>query len=597
MCGIVGLIGFENPSWVQEMNRTQFHRGPDDGGVYFDEHNTVSLAMRRLAIIDLEGGEQPIVSSDGRYAIVYNGEIFNAPELRRALEAEGVTFSSDHSDTEVLFRLIQREGTSCLAKLNGMFSFAFWDREKRELLLGRDRFGIKPLHYLESGSTFAFASEIKSLKALPVDVGALDAESIYHYFSLHYIPGPQTAYSAIKRVPPGSFLKYSLKDRSVDVQPFWQMQFTPENGLSREDWCRAIREELGAAVSRWAWSDVPVAISLSGGLDSSAIAGLAVQQGVNLKSFSLGFSGEGEEDWNELPLARKVAEKWGMEHEEIILDPKVLLDELPQMVASLDEPYGGGLPSWFVFKGIAEQFKVAVTGSGGDELFGNYGKWRSLEAKWLRRFGRHRSLDVTEENFRTNMFDQFYYASDSFKKGLFAGADFVDNATSGLLYERFLNAARKGASIARDAHAIMDCETQLCDEFLLMTDRFSMAHSLEARTPFLDNGFVDLVLRIPPEIRTSRSDLKGLLRDSVAPLLPSELVGAPKKGFVIPLGKWLRTELKDVVRELLSEEKLKQQGLFNPKFVSCRLTEHQAGRKDHTYFLWPMLMFQLWQAR
>lgn len=597
MCGIVGLVGAQISDWVQAMNDVQSHRGPDDGGAYFDDQNMVSLAMRRLAIIDFAGGEQPIISADGRYAIVYNGEIFNAPELRCELEADGVAFTSDHSDTEVLFQLLQREGTSCLPKLNGMFSFALWDKQKRELLLGRDRFGIKPLHYLESGSTFAFASEIKSLKVLPLDFGKLDAESIYHYFSLLYVPGSQTAYSAIKRVPPGSFLKYSLDDRSVEVQPFWQMHFAPENGLSREDWCSAIREELGAAVSRWAWSDVPVAISLSGGLDSSALAGLAVQQGVNLKSFSLGFSGDGEEDWNELPLARKVAEKWGMEHEEIVLDPKVLLDELPQMVASLDEPYGGGLPSWFVFKGMGEQFKVAVTGSGGDELFGNYGKWLSLEARWLGRFGRRKPLEITEENFRKNMFDQFYYASDSFKKELFAGTDIADYATSHFLRERFLDAGRQGASTVRDAHAIMDCETQLCDEFLLMTDRFSMAHSLEARTPFLDNGFVDLVSRIPAEIRTSRSDLKGLLRDSVAPLLPPELVGAPKKGFVIPLGKWLRAELKDIVRELLSEEKLKQQGYFNPEFVLRRLAEHQDGKKDHTYLLWPMLMFQLWQAR
>lgn len=597
MCGIVGIIGKQDWEWLGEMNASQTHRGPDDSGEFRDQENMVSLGMRRLAIIDVEGGEQPITSPDGRFTIVYNGEIFNAPDIRAALEAENVKFRSDHSDTEVLFHLLQREGTSCLSRLNGMFAFALWDREKREILLARDRFGIKPLHYVNRGKTFAFSSEIRSLLRLPLDLGALNLESVYHYFSLLYVPGDNSVYQDIKRVPPGAFLKFSLADGKVEVKRYWQMCFAPDNSNSRHDWIEAIREQLGNAVKRWAWSDVPVAISLSGGLDSSAIAGLLAEQGMNLKSFSLGFSGEGEDQWNELPLAKKVAEKWGLEHEEIILDPVELLNELPQMITALDEPYGGGLPSWFVFKGMAQQFKVAVTGSGGDELFGNYGKWRGTEARLLGRFGRRAPSKVSEDMFRKKMFDQVYYASATFKQDLFVAPLADRHATSNLLRERFDYAIRQGAKTVRDAHAIMDIETQLSDEFLLMTDRFSMAHSLEARTPFLDNELVDLVSRIPAEVRTSRSDLKGLLRDAVEPLLPAELVTAPKKGFVVPLGKWLRSDLKTVVSDLLSVSRLKKQGIFDPEFVIQRVREHQNGFKDHTYFLWPMLMFQLWYAQ
>ncbi|MBX2829856.1 MAG: asparagine synthase (glutamine-hydrolyzing) [Rhodospirillales bacterium] len=597
MCGIVGIVGEQDWEWIGSMNETQFHRGPDDGGEFTDRENMVSLAMRRLSIIDVQGGEQPITSPDGRFTIVYNGEVFNAPELRSELKAKKVAFVSDHSDTEVLFNLLQHEGVGCLSRLNGMFAFALWDRQKREILLARDRFGIKPLHYFQRGKTFAFASEIKSLLKLPSTPNAVDFESIYHYFSLLYVPGENTAYCDVKKVPPGSYLKFSLDDRVVTVERYWEMSFAADHGRSRTHWCEAIRAELGNAVKRWAWSDVPVAMSLSGGLDSSAIAGLLAQQGVGLKSFSLGFSGNVDEPWNELPLAKKVAEKWGIEHEEIVLNPTALLDELPQMIAALDEPYGGGLPSWFVFKGMAAEYKVAITGSGGDELFGNYGKWRGIEAQWMGRFGRRKPSNVSEEIFRSKMFDEFYYATDKFKHKLFTDPNLGQDATSELLRRRFDQATARGAKTVRDAHAVMDIGTQLSDEFLFMTDRFSMAHSLEARTPFLDNGFVDLVSQIPAEMRTSGSDLKGLLRDSVAPLLPGELVHAPKKGFVIPLAHWLRTDLTDLVGEYLGEAKLKSQGIFDHKFVARHVREHRDGKLDHTHFLWPMLMFQLWYAQ
>lgn len=597
MCGIVGLHGAQEPGWLAAMNAIQVHRGPDGSGSFVSPEFDVAIAMRRLAIIDIAGGAQPRVSADQRHALVYNGEIYNAPELRAELEANGVRFESDHSDTEVLFQLLIREGTNSLVRLNGMFAFAFLDLKKGELLLARDRFGIKPLHYAEARGRFAFASEIKSLLALPYLSREPDREAAYHYLSLHYAPGEQSAYRAIKRVPPGCWLRRDLNTDAIEIGRYWSLRYEPERGRKRTEWREAIAAELKGAVRRWAWSDVPVAVSLSGGLDSSAIAGFAAEQGLPVRSFSLGFAGAGEEAWNELPLARKVAERWGLPHEETTLEPEALIDALPSMVASLDEPYGGGLPSWFVFAGMARSVKVGLTGTGGDEMFGNYGKWRGVEPRWFGRFGRRTGADVDRETFRTGLFERYYYASDAWKRDLFVDPPAAEVATADLLFDRFRASAIDDGQDLRDAWAATDISTQLADEFLMMTDRFSMAHALEARTPFLDNGLVDLVRRIPASERTQPRDLKGLLREAVSPVLPKELLTAPKKGFVIPIGRWLRGRLRPLVEEKLGDAALRRQGLFRPEVVAPLRDAHLSGAADHTPRLWALLMYQLWAMR
>lgn len=597
MCGIVGIHGAHDPAWLAAMNDKQRHRGPDGTGSFASAEFDVGIAMRRLAIIDIVGGAQPRVSTDRRYALVYNGEIYNASELRSALEAQGVRFESDHSDTEVLFQLLIREGTDCLARLNGMFAFAFLDLAKGELLLARDRFGIKPLHYAHSDGRFAFASEIKSLLALPYLSREPDHEAAFHYLSLHYVPGEQSAYRAIRRVPPGAWLRRDLRTGATRTGHYWRLRFEPDHSPTRGDWRAAIGSELKAAVGRWAWSDVPVSISLSGGLDSSAIAGFAAEQGLPVRAFSLGFVGTGEEAWNELPLARKVATRWGLPHDEIELEPDALIDALPTMAESLDEPYGGGLPSWFVFQGMSRTVKVGLTGTGGDEMFGNYGKWRGLEARWFGRCGRRQAIQIDRARFRDSLFDRYYYATDAWKRQLFVNPPTRKAATSDLLFDRFHAAASEGAADVRDAWAVTDIATQLSDEFLLMTDRFSMAHGLEARTPFLDNGFVDLVCRIPARDRTSPRDLKGLLREAVSPMLPPELLAAPKRGFVIPLGRWMRGRLRPLVEERLGDDALRRQGLFRPEAVAAIRDTHLSGVADHTPRLWALLMYQLWAAR
>lgn len=594
MCGIVGIHGPQSAEWVERMNKAQIHRGPDDSGIYRDADHAVSLAMRRLSIIDLAGGHQPMVSADGRYVLVYNGEIYNAPDLRIELERAGEHFVSDHSDTEVLFKVLQREGRAALPRFNGMFAFAFFDRSAGRLLCARDRMGIKPFYYTCQAGRFAFASELKSLLALPFISHNIDRQSLFHYLSLLYVPGEHSIIDGVLRLPPAHYLDYDLASGRCEVASWWRMHFEPDNGVADAEWPERIRATLDGAVRRWSMADVPVGASLSGGLDSSAVVAVARNAGVDVRTFSLGFSGAGEAAWNELPLARQVAERWDTRHEEIVLRPETLLDDLDQMVAALDEPYAGGLPSWNVFKLMGRSVKVGLTGTGGDELFGNYGKWLPLERRLPRLYLARRTRRVDAAMFAERMFDRFYYFSDADKRAFLTDGGAGCEDTSAMLFGCFQGA---GEADARDAVAVTDIGTQLPDEFLHMTDRFSMAHSLEARTPFLDNEFVNLVRRIPAHMRTNRREYKGLLRQAVAPLLPAELLQAPKKGFVIPLGLWLRGRLSGLVQELLDPKRLAQEGIFRPDFYQRYVVPHLAGNADHTQQIWAVLMFQLWHEQ
>jgi asparagine synthase (glutamine-hydrolysing) len=588
MCGIVGLHGAQEDSWIGAMNERQRHRGPDDDGVFRDRPASLSLAMRRLAIIDLAGGLQPMSTADGRFTLVYNGEIYNARELRHELETAGEVFSTDHSDTEMLLRLLVRDGAASLPRLNGMFAFCLYDREAGTLLAARDRFGIKPLYYVAAGGRFAFASELKSLLALPFVPRTLDRQSLFHYMSLMYVPGTDTTIAGIKRLGPGELFTYRLADRTSKVERWWRPSLRPCDRTPAAEWPVRLGDELRKAVKRWTLADVPIACSLSGGLDSSAIVGALAESGMAVTTVSVGFTGAGEAAWNELPLARQVAAHWGTSHHEIVLDPTELLDDLVSMVWHLDEPYGGGLPSWSVFKLMASEVKVGLTGTGGDELFGNYGKWAPLEGGRLAGLLGRREVDAAR--FEAGFFERFYYLGDAEKRSrVLAGAQH-DSGTAALLYERF-QAAEGGV---RDRIAVTDIETQLAEEFLMMTDRFSMAHSLEARTPFLDSEFAALALSVPAELRTRRGDLKGLLRRAVAPLVPEAIRAAPKRGFVIPLKLWLRDRLRPLVERLLAPERLAKQGIFRPEFHAAFVRPHLDGQADHTNRVWAAVMFQLW---
>ena len=586
MCGIVGLVGSQENSWIEAMNGRIRHRGPDDAGHYRDVEAQVAIAMRRLSIVDLAGGHQPMIAPDGRYAVVYNGEVYNAAELRSDLERHGVQFQTDHSDTEAVFQLLIREGVEGLTKLNGMFAFIFYDRDKGQVICARDRFGIKPLYYSQVGGRLAVGSELKALLALPYLPRDVNRASLFHYMSLMYLPDEDLILTGIKRLPAGCALTYDIKSGNLTVKRYWQPRFIPDCGIAEREWPERLLQTFRGAVKRWHLADVPVGASLSGGLDSSGIVGALAQAGVTLKTYSVGFTGEGEKNWNELPRARLVAKHWGTDHHEIELTPDTLLKDLVRMAWALDEPYGGGLPSWSVFEFMARDVKVGHTGSGGDELFGNYGKWDGLERNW---FGRNLNRSVDAGRFRKRFFDRYYYFPENDKRAVMPHTGNRSD-TSDLLYGRF---AATEAPV-RDRAAITDITTQLPEEFLFMTDRFSMAHSLEARTPFLDNEFAALAMSVPAHLRTAPRDLKGLLRRALSPVLLPEIEKLPKMGFVIPLKLWLRGRLRPHVEFLLAPKRLQMQGYFAPDFYKRYVRPHLDGQADHTNKVWAAMMFQIW---
>lgn len=591
MCGIVGIHGPQEDSWIEVMNALQVYRGPDGDGVFRDREVSLSLAMRRLAIIDLDGGQQPMSTEDGRYTIVFNGEIFNAPELRSDLEERGISFRTDHSDTEVILNFFALDGEEMLTRLNGMFAFVIYDRQKQRLFCARDRAGIKPFYYFDDGKRFAFASELKSLLTLPFVGRRVDQQSLYHYMSLMYVPGERTAIEGARRLNPGHSLIFDLRDRRVEVKRWWQLSFPEQKGVSTGEWADRIRTTLSEATARWTLSDVPYGCLLSGGLDSSAIVGLLAERGTKVKTFSLGFSGPGEEQWSELPLARAVAEKWGAEHHEIVLDPQSLLDDLGAMAWHMDEPYGGGLPSWSVFKFLGQHVKVALTGTGGDELFGNYNKFSGLERRFIpSAFAPKRALG--REVFQRGFINSNYYCRDVDKQRYVFAEDYpAYQQTNDLLYGHF---ASQETEAVRNRSSRTDFETQLPEEFLAMTDRFSMAHHVEARTPFLDNEMIELASQIPASQRLNRKVYKQIFRDAIGDVLPEELVRAPKRGFVIPLKLWLREQLRPLAEHLLGREHLAAQGIFRPTFYDWAVRPHLNGEADNTTLVWGALMFQIW---
>jgi asparagine synthase (glutamine-hydrolysing) len=571
MCGIAGVVGTPDEALLERLAGSLHHRGPDGGGFVLD--GEVGLVARRLAILDLAGGEQPMRSADGALTIVFNGEIFNAPELRAELEAEGVRFASDHSDTEVVLALYERRGDAFLDRLNGFFAFVIWDARRRRLFGAVDRVGIKPLYLAEPGGGLALASELKTLLLVPGVGREVDPQSLFHYLSLRFVPGPATIFRGVRRLEPGHAFAYDVDARALRWWRWWSLSFRPDAG---DDWPARVREQLRVSARRWTLSDVPYAVSLSGGLDSSALVGLLAGDGIHLSTYSLGFGGD-----DELPVARALAERWGTDHHELVVDADDLLDELLAMVWALDEPYGGGLPSWYVFRFMSEGVKVGLTGTGGDELFGNYRRFVPFETG---RLARLRANDVRRYHFEPS-----YYFTDDEKRGLLL--DPAPRDTADLLRAVWDEADGRSP---RDRVLALDLRTQLPDEFLLVTDRFSMAHSLEARTPFLDHELVELVASIPPELRTSADDPKGLLRAAVADVLTPPHLEAPKRGFVLPLAAWLRGPLRPLAERLLDDDRLARQGIFRPGLAARLLAPHVAGSSDESERLWPVLMFQLW---
>jgi asparagine synthase (glutamine-hydrolysing) len=597
MCGIVGFTGYcDEFNHLYEMNRAQHHRGPDDDGHYFCKENGVYLGAKRLSIVDITHGHQPMHTLDHKYSVVFNGEIFNAPQLRDDLESRQISFRTSHSDTEVLLHLYKLHGVEMVNLLNGMFAFVIYDKEKNLLFCARDPFGIKPLFYSTASDRFAFASEIKSLRRLPWIDQDLDPQAAYHYFSFQAIPSPYSAWRTIEKLPAAHYLEWHLDDRSINVNRYWTPRFSKVLPCSVSELPKYVESKLAAAVKRWSMSDVPIACALSGGIDSSAITAiLSEHQSSPIKTFSLGFPSDPNID--ERALARRTAEFFGTEHHELELDANNIIEALDPMLLALDEPYGGGLPSWYVFQQMAQTVKVGVTGTGGDELFGNYGKWIPYDSSkdflrsLIRRFRLGSGLSaIVRYPLQVPYVPQYFY--DREKQVSLFNTDFLASVAETSV--EHLNKHWLADLSARDALTEIDFSHQLAEEFLFMTDRFSMAHSLEIRTPFLDKDLVESLLMIPAQYRSVRDDGKSLLKAAMRPILPPHALSAPKRGFVVPIAQWLTGVLLESFNYYLGNDFLNNQGIFDKKIQKrfSKLSPSSHPRLINQAWTW--YMFQRW---
>ena len=617
MCGICGLVSLEgaavDPAVVEAMNATLVHRGPDSQGTFVE--GSVALAARRLSIIDLEGGDQPVGNEDGRIQVVQNGEIYNYRELRERLERSGHKFSTQ-GDTEVLVHLYEERGPAFVEDLRGMFAIALWDRLERRLVLARDRFGIKPLYYRIEGGTLSFASELKALLRQPGVSRELDLDAIEAYLAFNSIPAPLTVFREVRKLPPGHLLlceggQPKLR-RYARPRP---VAATRERTESAAELADELRERLRDSVRAHLVADVPVGVLLSGGIDSSALAAIAARESsYRVSTFSIGFE---ERSFNELEQARKIAELYGTDHHELVVRPDAV-ELLPRLAEVFDEPFAdsSALPTYLVSQLAAGSVKVALSGEGADELFGGY--YTYVADTLAPRLGPVASVlrPLVEVLPSSSAKVSFEYRAKRFARAAHLPPlerhhgwkeIFSPDARAALLDGRRgevdpldIYRARYAETEGADELARLqdvDVGIYLADDLLVKTDRASMAHSLEARVPFCDPVVAELALALPRKLKVRGLAKKRLLRDAVATLLPREIVRGRKQGFSIPAAAWLRGDLEPFAREMLSPHRLRQQGVFQPETVTALLDRHTSRKEDLSRQIWGLLMFALWHDR
>lgn len=635
MCGICGewsLLGAD-PAALERMSAALAHRGPDDqGAVLLGE---AGLAMRRLSIIDLARGHQPIANEDNSVWIVFNGEIYNHRELRRELASRGHLFRTE-SDTEVILHLYEDRGERVVDELRGMFAFAIWDTRRRKLLLARDRFGQKPLFYRFDGRRFSFASEIKSILAAGGPGAArpeLDLRSLDEYLTLRFIPSPRTLFQGIRKLPPAHLLVLDASEveprtgrlsaaPTIDVRRYWRLRYTPKRGDHEADLVEEARERFRETVESHLLSDVPVGAYLSGGMDSSlVVAMMAELRGEGVPTFAVGVDDQG---FNELPYARIVAGHYRTDHHEEIARPD-MVELLPAMVHHLDEPSDPIAACMYHAAALAARHvKVVLTGDGGDEVFAGYDRyfgfrWVSLYATLPEPLRRHllgpavhalrdtagyknltqkarwiHDLSFHHGGRRYAQATAFFRFGNQGKGGLYAPdvtAELADLDPMESVIRGF-DEAEAWDDLDRMLQA--DISTRLPEHSLMLSDRMTMAHGLEARSPFLDHRLAELVATMPVSLKMRGNTLKYLLRRMAAPYLPEAILKRPKQGFMFPLGYWMKGPLLPVLRHLLSASKLVEEGIFRREPIERLVAEHVAGRADHHVRLWMILNVEVW---
>jgi asparagine synthase (glutamine-hydrolysing) len=628
MCGIYGYLSHHadvDRRILEAMGATLRHRGPDDEGEMIGEDGDASVGFghQRLSIIDLSAaGRQPMSNRDGSIWITFNGEIYNFRILREELERKGYQFKSN-SDTEVIIHLYQELGIRCLERLNGMFAFALWDRHEKTLFLARDRIGKKPLHYALSGDGIVFASELKALLAHPSVPREIDLRSLNRYLTYEYIPAPDTIFKGIKKLEPGHYLLY--RQGATELVQYWDIPITdnPMGYKTEAEYVEDLRERLDRAVKSRLVADVPVGLFLSGGLDSGMIAAMATRANSKLECFSIGFD---EPSFDESRYAREVARALNAEHQLMIFNTREMLDIIHKLPDILDEPMADAsvLPTYLLSKFASQRVKVALSGDGGDELFAGYPTYQahklityydSLPAffKTALRTVAFR-LPVSHNNisteFKIKQFLKGAGVASEIRFFIWMGA-FTDAEKKGLLsdevkselrshntYEDIFNYISK-SKLTKDMERILylSMKLYLQDDLLVKVDRTSMANSLEVRCPLLDYEFIEFVCSLPMFYKLNGLKTKYLFKKAATGLLPASIIRRPKKGFGIPVSRWLCGELKDLMMSHLNQETIERQGLFDWTFVKSLMDAHLTRRADHRKLLWPLIVFQIWYAR
>lgn len=591
------------------MCATIVHRGPDDEGIRAS--GAVGLGMRRLSIIDLSGGHQPIHNEDKTVWIVFNGEIYNFPELRAGLEKRGHTFYT-HSDTEVIVHLYEELGADCISKLRGMFAIALYDEHQQKLLLARDRLGKKPLYYALTNGRLYFGSEIKTILAAAPELSShINSRALLQYFSLQYIPDPNSAYRDIAKLPPGHILEY--EKGQISIRQYWDLPaYGTAKTESEQECLDELERQLAEAVRIRLISDVPLGALLSGGLDSSVVVALMARaSSTPVKTFSIGF---GKQDYNEAPYARAVAEKFGTEHHEFVVEPNVT-ETLEHLAGMMEEPFGDSsmIPTYHVSRIAREHVTVALTGDGGDELFAGYDRYpvhldrmayERIPA-WVGSAFRSMIYPALGPSFKGRRFlfnaslrggdrylDTVGYLTADRERKLFS-PDFLAAASGDVIEEvrHFYTEAPAQDRISRLLY--LDTKSYLTGDVLTKVDRMSMATSLELRCPILDHVLIEWVTSLPAEWKYRNGIRKYLLR-KLAERLGVPGLNRPKQGFAMPLMHWWKNELRDTLLPILLEPKTLQRGYVNPAAVRQLVEEHLGGRRDYGQELWLLLIFELW---
>jgi len=621
MCGIYGILALDgtrrhDTAVLARMGDAIVHRGPDDSGAISDAE--LLLGMRRLSIIDVAGGHQPISSEDGQVVVVCNGEIYNFRQLRRELEAAGHRFAT-HSDSEVAVHAYEQHGDAFLDKLDGMFGLALWDRRRRRLIVARDAIGIKPIYYRLDGRELMFASEAKALLAVPGVPTRLDQAALAQYLSVGYVAAPNAIFEGMSKLEPGTAL--IAEDGQVRKHRYYRLPAQIDGSRSEQQWVEAVRAEIERSVSDQMVSDVPIGAFLSGGIDSSAVvAFMSRHSSQPVKTYSIGFQGStGAQLYNELPYARQVAEQFGTDHHEIVVQPDVAT-LLPDLIWHMDEPISDAafITTYLVSKFARQDVTVILSGVGGDELFGGYKRYldEHYQSLYRRIPGPIRSglmaplAQLLPSDRHSPLLNKLRLAK------AFIAADSLPFEERYRAYMQVFDADERRAllkshpalfddCIARgfaDSQAkeplrqLMDVDfaTQLPDDLLMLTDKMSMAVSLECRVPLLDQRLVELAAGMPGSLKMRGGELKHVMKRALAGVLPDSILHREKRGFGAPMGAWLRVELAPVLRDVLSRESVTRRGLLDPDAVERTIREHEQQKADRTDHLLALINLEIW---